>query len=212
MFRSACRVLAFVLFLFYVIGSVRSEELSFELPDKEKMCFNEVVRQGTPCILEYQVIEGGNYDVDVIVKAPTGAILYNEQKRQYDRFEWSAESEGEFTFCFSNEFSTFTHKIIYFDFQAGEDERIKSKEDGSGPVTQLESTVASIHKSFKLTIDHQTHYRLKEAQDRSFAEDLNERVQYWSIGQTIIIFVAGIGQILILKSFFTDKRPSKAST
>ncbi len=70
----------------------------------------------------------------------------------------------------------------------------------------METSAVTMHEALKVIIDYQTHHRLRESQGRSFAEDLNERVQYWSIGQSIIILLVGIGQIMILKSFFTDKR------
>lgn len=75
------------------------------------MCFvkNFVVRD--------QVITGGNYDVDLEVSGPGNRVLYKEMKKQYDTFIWTADVEGEHQFCFSNEFSTFTHKLVYFDFQ-----------------------------------------------------------------------------------------------
>ena len=70
----------------------------------------------------------------------------------------------------------------------------------------METSAATIHEAVKVIIDYQTHHRLREAQGRGFAEDLNERVQYWSIGQSIIILIIGIGQVIILRSFFTDKK------
>ena len=32
-------------------------------------------------------------------------------------FNWKAEKTGEYIACFSNEFSTFSHKLVYIDFQ-----------------------------------------------------------------------------------------------
>ena len=76
----------------------------------------------------------------------------------------------------------------------------------------METSSVSIHEALKATIDYQTHHRLRESGGRIFAEDLNERVQMWSIGESVIILIVGIGQVLILKSFFTDKRSSMTST
>jgi hypothetical protein len=70
----------------------------------------------------------------------------------------------------------------------------------------METSVLNVHQSLKVVTDYQTHHRLRESQGRSFAEDVNERVQYWSIGQTVIILLAGIGQVVILRSFFTEKK------
>jgi len=64
-----------------------------------------------------QVITGGNYDVDLEIMSPGKRVLYKDMKKQYDSFTWTTDVEGEFQFCFSNEFSTFTHKLVYFDFQ-----------------------------------------------------------------------------------------------
>lgn len=72
---------------------------------------------------------------------------------------------------------------------------------------QMESACVTIHEALKTVIDSQKHYRLREAQDRARAEDLNSRVSYWSIGETIALFVVSFSQVLLLKSFFTEKRP-----
>lgn len=72
----------------------------------------------------------------------------------------------------------------------------------------METSAVTIHEALKVVIDYQTHHKLREAQGRAFAEDLNERVQYWSIGESIIILIIGIGQVLVLRSFFTDKKPT----
>lgn len=70
----------------------------------------------------------------------------------------------------------------------------------------MESSAVSIHEALKVTIDYQTHHRLREAQGRAFAEDLNDRVMIWSVGEFIVILVIGVGQVLVLRSFFSDKK------
>ena len=74
--------------------------------------------------------------------------------------------------------------------------------------TQMETSAVTIHEALKVVIDYQTHHKLRESQGRGFAEDLNERVQYWSIGESVVILIIGIGQVLVLRSFFTEKKSS----
>lgn len=62
------------------------------------------------------------------------------------------------------------------------------------------------HESLADILDFQTHHKLREASGRIHAENLNERVLMWSIGQTVVLLIIGIGQVLVLRSFFTDKR------
>lgn len=77
---------------------------------------------------------------------------------------------------------------------------------------QLESSCVSIHEILKVVADSQTWYRLREAHDRTKAEHLLERVTYWSVGETVLLFVIGIGQVMLLRSFFTEKKGSVAAT
>lgn len=73
----------------------------------------------------------------------------------------------------------------------------------------MESTSQDIHESLNKIIDHQTHHRLKEAQSRKRAEDLNYHVALWSAAETIAILVVAFGQVFLLKRFFTEKTPSQ---
>ncbi|NWZ36886.1 TMED3 protein, partial [Brachypodius atriceps] len=184
-------------------------ELTLELPDSAQRCFHQELESGIKFTLDYQVISGGHYDVDCYVEDPNGKTIYQETKKQYDSFTHHTELKGVYTFCFGNEFSTFSHKIVYFDFQVGDEPPIlPDMNNRVTALTQLESACVTIHEMLKAVIDSQTHYRLREAQDRSRAEELNGRVSYWSLGETLILFVVSIGQVMLLKSFFTEKRPS----
>ncbi|GAB5572092.1 transmembrane emp24 domain-containing protein 3 isoform X2 [Leopardus geoffroyi] len=187
----------------------RGAELTFELPDSAKQCFHEDVERGAKFSLDYQVITGGHYDVDCYVEDPLGKTIYRETKKQYDSFTHRAEVKGVYQFCFSNEFSTFSHKTVYFDFQVGDEPPIlPDMGNRVTALTQMESACVTIHEALKTVIDSQTHYRLREAQDRARAEELNSRVSYWSVGETVALFLVSFSQVLLLKSFFTEKRPA----
>uniref|UniRef100_A0A452R0R0 Transmembrane p24 trafficking protein 3 n=1 Tax=Ursus americanus TaxID=9643 RepID=A0A452R0R0_URSAM len=169
-------------------------------------CRNEL---GSQRARLFTVITGGHYDVDCYVEDPLGNTIYRETKKQYDSFTHRAEVKGVYQFCFSNEFSTFSHKTVYFDFQVGDEPPIlPDMGNRVTALTQMESACVTIHEALKTVIDSQTHYRLREAQDRARAEDLNSRVSYWSVGETVALFVVSLSQVLLLKSFFTEKRAS----
>ncbi|KAG9354999.1 hypothetical protein AGOR_G00047940 [Albula goreensis] len=200
------KALVQVLWAQLLFGWVFGSELTFELPDNAKQCFYEDITIGTKCTLEFQVVTGGHYDVDCRLEDADGTVLYKEMKKQYDSFTFTAAKNGTYKFCFSNEFSTFTHKTVYFDFQVGEDPPLFPNENRVTALTQMESACVSIHEALKSVIDYQTHFRLREAQGRSRAEDLNTRVAFWSIGEAFILLVVSISQVVLLRSFFSDKK------
>jgi len=190
-----------------VFTGVLMVELTFELSDNAKECFHEEILNETKCTLEFQVVTGGHYDVDVTLKDPTGNVIYDEKKKQYDSHTFTAKTPGEYVFCFSNEFSSFSHKTVYFDFQSGEEAPLT---EGIGShhkaLTQIETSAVQIHESLKVIIDYQTHHRLREATSRDMAEYLNERVQYWSLGQAVVILAISLVEVYVLRNFFAEKK------
>jgi protein ERP2 len=182
-------------FNFRLTGSVE-----FELPDSAKECFHEVIEKDVESTLEFQVVTGGHYDVDVVLTDPMKNVLYKQVKKQYDSFQWKAERTGEYVACFSNEFSTFSHKLVYIDFQVGDESPLPGLENQLEPLTQMETSSREIHENLNSVIDFQTHHRLMETQGRKRGEDLNERVMIWSIFVTVAIIFVGIAQVFVLRS------------
>lgn len=198
-----------MLALMTTLAAVSAVELTFELPDKAVECFHEVIEQGTSATVEFQVVTGGHYDVDVVIEDPHRRELYKQIKKQYDSYTWKAEVTGEYRACFSNEFSTFSHKLVYVDFQVGDEKALPGVEGRLTAMTMMETSSQEVHEQLNSIVDYQTHHRLRETQGRKRAEDLNERVMIWSIFVTIAIALVGFGQVMILKSFFSDKKPSQ---
>lgn len=202
----------------YLIGSLifsaiffpaSAVELTFELPDNAKECFYENIQKGIQTTFEFQVVTGGHYDVDVSIEAPNNQQIYKEVKKQYDTFPFVPDIAGTYTFCFSNEFSTFSHKLVYMDLQVGDEPALPGVGEHITAMTQLETSAQQIHENLNNVIDYQTHHRLRETQGRKRAEDLNERVQLWSILETVTVVIISVGQVLVLRNFFSEKRPSE---
>ena len=192
------------------IQGLSTRALTFELPDNQEICFHEPFDRMEKYIFEYKVVRGGKRDVDVYVLSPNGKIIYKEARSQQAKFEFESSTlDGDFTFCFSNKFSALTHKIVYFELTP-EDESSLALEAGdtrSTVQTQVEASMERIHRSHSKVLALQTRYRLRESNGRYQADMLNSGVQLWSLGQTFFIILAGFGQVIVLKTFFTDKKP-----
>lgn len=84
-----------------------------------------------------QVVTGGSYDVDVLVEDPTRETIYRQVKSQYDSHTFTTQKEGTYAFCFSNEFSTFSHKLIYMDIQVGDEMPLPGLGEHTTVMTQV---------------------------------------------------------------------------
>ncbi|RWS08923.1 transmembrane emp24 domain-containing protein 7-like protein [Dinothrombium tinctorium] len=214
LFASCFSALSLILFTLFCTTAVNgtSVELTFELADNDHQCFYEEIKKGIESTLEFQVVTGGHYDVDVKMENPHGQAIYQGIKKQFDSFKWTADATGTYKFCFNNEFSTFSHKLIYFDLQVGYEPPLPGVAEHATALTKMEHSTVNIHENLNQVLDAQTHYRLNEAKGRKRAEELNARVMNWSIGESFVILVITIGQVMILKNFFTDRKSTISST
>lgn len=71
--------------------------------------------------------------------------MYNGQKKQYDTFTWTSVANGVYSFCFSNEFSTNSYKLVYFDLQVGEDSGIPGIAEHQTAMTKVSFLKKKIH-------------------------------------------------------------------
>lgn len=186
---------------------VRGLDLSFELPDNEKRCFYESFTGPVKMIFEYKVLRGGNNDVDASVITPNSKIIYKEQRKSGDEFLFES-SLGEYAFCFSNKFSTITHKMVFLSLRRQKHDNLRKESGNRVPfvLTASESSCETVHESMSSVVDYQREYRLREAIGRFAADALNQRVMWWSIAETIILIMAGIGQVVLLKQCFTLRK------
>lgn len=183
------------------------QSLTFELPDNQQSCFYEEFTGSQRYIFEYKVLAGGQHDVDASLKSPNGKILYKEIKQTNDVVTFET-SWGTYEFCFGNEFSTFSHKTVYFSLKPEVTKTLAQEGGDERPLvnTLAEEELEVIHNTALLIINYQTDYRLNEAKGRHSAENLNKKVQWWSVFEAGIIFVTGVGQVIILRAFFSLQR------
>jgi len=87
------------------------------------------------------------------------------------------------------------------DLQVGEEAPLPGLGEHATALTQLESSAQQIHENLNGVLDYQTHHRLREAQGRKRAEDLNERVLLWSVCETAAVLVIAVAQVMILRNF-----------
>ncbi|KAG8277784.1 Transmembrane emp24 domain-containing protein 7 [Homalodisca vitripennis] len=69
----------------------------------------------------------------------------------------------------------------------------------------MEMYSVELHLNLRRVVGYQTHHRLRESKGRKRAEILNERVFWWSLTCTTAILFVSIGQVLILKKFFSGE-------
>jgi hypothetical protein len=63
----------------------------------------------------FQVQAGGSFDIDYTVKDHAGKVVLDGEKERQGDFVFTAQTAGEYSFCFSNDMSTFAEKVVDFE-------------------------------------------------------------------------------------------------
>ncbi|KAK3732802.1 hypothetical protein QZH41_006030 [Actinostola sp. cb2023] len=161
--------------LFLVFHCSYARHLQFQLSGYE--CFYEDIDEKTECSLEFAPITGNDPKIDVSIEDPNGGILYKIEKKDYDLHKFTTKMNGTYRVCFSNVYEfAIGDNLVYFDFITGKDTSFdQTVAPSDKALTQLETSLATIHENMNLVERYQNYHRLREANGRLAGEHLNQR-------------------------------------
>ena len=107
--------LAFALLLIFTLSTTAAEAHMIELLPHRKECFFEDLHHGDQMTLTYQVGGGGHLDIDVVLYDPKSRPLFKQDRKDTGTYSFTAQDDGRYTYCFSNEFSSISDKTVSFN-------------------------------------------------------------------------------------------------
>lgn len=85
---------------------------TIDLQPHSERCFFEDMHSGDEMTLTYQVGGGGQLDIDVRLRDPDSQLLFQQLRKDTGTYEFVADKDGRYSYCFSNTFSTVSDKIV----------------------------------------------------------------------------------------------------
>ncbi|KAL5636522.1 hypothetical protein ACGC1H_000469 [Rhizoctonia solani] len=171
-----------------------------EVPPGKKECFFEDLHINDKMTVTYQVGGGGHLDIDFWLSDPINIALHKRLKESEGTASLTAEKDGRYTYCFSNEMSTVTEKEVSFNVHGV----IYVQDDGT--VAPIEREVRELAIGLQAVKDEQEYIVIRERVHRNTAESTNDRVKWWSIAQAVVLVAVCGFQVYYLQSFFEVKR------
>ncbi|KAJ3788837.1 emp24/gp25L/p24 family/GOLD-domain-containing protein [Lentinula aff. detonsa] len=171
-----------------------------DVPAGKKECFFEDLHKQDKMTVTYQVGGGGHLDIDFWLADPEGRLLGKQVKQSTGTLSVTAEKNGRFEYCFSNQMSAIADKIVSFNVHGiiyvGEDD----------VVAPIEREIRLLAHGLAAVKDEQEYIVVREKTHRNTAESTNDRVKWWSVLQAVVLFAVVGWQVYYLKSFFEVKR------
>lgn len=212
-----------VLFLLVIVVKLLSSvlanrddiRLTFEVENNQEFCLYQKFNETIEYSIEYGVVKGGNFDIDFKLETPGKKILYSvERSNKREMFKFMSSTMGDFSFCFSNNFSPISHKVVFMALRPADQKYRNSLRQEAGReqplvLTSTEFRLERLHSKMENVSSIQQFYRIQELVDRNFADMLNDKIQVLSFVNSLTILVVSFGQATFLKYLF-NKKPNRS--
>ncbi|XP_071450509.1 transmembrane emp24 domain-containing protein 5 [Hetaerina americana] len=215
--RVCCNTRIILLVSLLCLVNCLEKEMTVNIEAGRKECFFQNLKYGQVLDLEYQVIDGGQGEIDISFQlyTPSNRIIVAENKKPDSSHRYTVEEEGDHQLCWDNTFSRFNSKTVFFeiivdseaeswdfDFQSVD---LPSSEDAyEAQILSMQDTMQRVRGHLTKIRHLQDQQRAFEARDRNIAESNFTRVNLWSFFQIIIMIAIGFLQVVMLKSLFDN--------
>ncbi|XP_022307244.2 protein SpAN-like [Crassostrea virginica] len=213
------QLLIAVFFNFILSVHTLEVDLTVDVKPGHEECFYEEIKKPTSLEVEYQVIDGGDLDINFMVTSPHGRIMVSELMKSDAVHKLDALDLGVYKVCFDNTFSHFARKLVFFEIITGDEDEDEDddKKDWKAAQEELASIVDMTLEDFKKLLDNvnnnldtarsdQQVLRNYEARDRNTQENNFQRVNFLSGVQVFIMLSVALTQVLLIRSLFDDRK------
>ncbi|KAJ8086860.1 hypothetical protein PM082_005685 [Marasmius tenuissimus] len=112
------------LYLLHLCLHVRGSALTTAIAANERLCFYaDVDKAGEKLGFYFAVQSGGSFDIDFDIRDPNSKLLLDGQRERQGDYVLTANIVGEYAFCFENDMSTLTEKLVDFDIMVESEPR-----------------------------------------------------------------------------------------
>ncbi|ODV91223.1 hypothetical protein CANCADRAFT_25826 [Tortispora caseinolytica NRRL Y-17796] len=182
--------------------------LVYKVPANDDACFyTQVERASSKVSFYFAVQKGGSFDIDYSVTDPLGNVLYDGTKERQADFVFTASTPGEYKFCFANQMSTVSEKIVEFEItvedeaKAGIPYRTSYDEHNS-----MEGMIESISTKLGSITRLQKYFKTRESRNFATVKSTETRIFWFSISEVFVMISMGLAQVYIVQHFFKGSR------
>merc|ERR1712109_335565 len=169
----------FILFILSCLDIVKySQSYYITVDARDEQCFFDKVKQGTKMGLIFEVAEGGALDIDVKIEGPDGKDIHSGQRATNGKYTFASHLDGVYKYCFSNQMSTTTPKVVMFNMEIGD----APPEESADAVdhNQLEEQVKELGQAIAGAKHEQEYMEVRDRIHRAINDNTNTRVVMWS--------------------------------
>ncbi|GAA5872663.1 hypothetical protein JCM16303_004596 [Sporobolomyces ruberrimus] len=195
------------LVLLTTLPRVDASALTTTINANERTCFYALVdKVGEKVGFYFAVQSGGSFDIDWVVTDPTDTIVIDGERERQGDYIFTAHQTGEYSFCFSNDMSSFSEKLVDFDIMVESEPRPVAPAKPTALTEQTSSLEESIYKlsgSLSSIQRTQKYFRTRENRNVSTVKSTQWRISMFSIAESVFMCGMSAFQVWVVQRFFS---------
>ncbi|RPB03556.1 hypothetical protein L873DRAFT_1800656 [Choiromyces venosus 120613-1] len=196
--------------LSFFTSPVAATALTYKLAPNERQCFYSTAdKKGSKVAFYFAVQSGGSFDVDYKVTGPNEKIILDGSKERQGDFVFTANEPGEYSFCFSNDMSTFAEKMVDFEIAVENEARAElPSKQGTSPehLSSLEESLFKLSGQLSTISRNQKYFRTRENRNFSTVRSTESRIFNFSVIESLMMVTMSCLQVFIVRFFFQGAR------
>ncbi|TFK27102.1 ER-to-golgi transporter [Coprinopsis marcescibilis] len=191
----------------YAASLVKGASLTTTISPNERLCFfSDVEKQGQKIGFYFAVQSGGSFDIDWEIKDPKHAVLLQGTRERQGDYVLTGNTIGEYSFCFINDMSTLTDKIVDFDISVeSEPRRTAPAKAGqiSDHTSALEESVFRLNGMLMNMKRMQKQHHTQENRGFDIVKSTQNQLFWYAVLESLAVIGMAIFQVYVLQTFFT---------
>ncbi|BGP36883.1 hypothetical protein JCM10450v2_000777 [Rhodotorula kratochvilovae] len=196
-----------LLALFSGVQQAAASALTTTINANERSCFYAAVdKAGEKVGFYFAVQSGGSFDIDWVVTDPTDTIIIDGERERQGDYIFTAHQPGEYSFCFSNDMSSLSEKLVDFDIMVESEPRPIAPAKPTGLTDQTSSLEESIYKlsgSLSSIQRTQRYFRTRENRNVSTVRSTDWRILTFSLLESAFMVGMSAFQVWVVQRFFS---------
>ncbi|KAF9268175.1 hypothetical protein L218DRAFT_892986 [Marasmius fiardii PR-910] len=193
--------------LLYLCSLARGSALTTAISANERLCFYaDVDKAGEKIGFYFAVQSGGSFDIDFDVRDPNAKLILDGNRERQGDYVLTANIAGEYAFCFENDMSSFTEKLVDFDIMVeSEPRREAPAKQGqiSDHTSALEESIFRLNGMLMSIKRDQKYFHTRENRGFSIVKSTQSRLFWYAVVESITIVGMAVFQVYVLQTFFT---------
>lgn len=197
-------IIGLVLTKFTIASSSNYAPVAIALPAFSKEClYHDLMKDSDSLVVSYQVLTGGNFEIDFEITAPDGSVIVAEKQKKYSDFLLKSFGVGQYKFCFTNNYGTALKKVEV----TLELEKETFEYENESPEDVLSNNaIEEIDRNLNKMTKMMNYLRAREWRNMYTVQSTESRIVWLSILVMCIMAGISIVQATIVHFLFKDRQ------